>query len=287
MEGGTGRLADPLPAPSVHPDVAFPSLRMRSLRRIPIGTGRERDMDQRQAAVSRARRAIVEAAGAQFATHGYEGTSFSRVAEAMGKPKSAIGYHLFASKESLAGAVVDDQEDRWLRIEAALDRPGALPELVVFLLTAARTVEVCPVAAGAVRLLQDLPRLGLAVERRFDVWGFTREHLAAELALRGVPVAAADLDLAVDVLLSATFGVLSYRSPRAADGDLAERLRALWIPLLAHLGIADADAVVRAARPLDLARVEEGRPDPSEAHLGPARAAARAAAPAPEGRARA
>jgi AcrR family transcriptional regulator len=226
-------------------------------------------MNQRQAAVSRARREIVEAAGAQFAAHGYEGTSFSRVAEAMGKPKSAIGYHLFASKERLAGAVVEDQEDRWLRIEAALDRPGALPELVVFLLTAARTVEVCPVAAGAIRLLQDMPRLGLAVERRFDVWRFTRAHLEAELAVQGVRVA--DLDAVVDVLLSATFGVLSYRSPRAPYGDQLERLRGLWIPLLTQLGLADAEGVVRAARPLDLALVEEGRPDASEAHLGPAR----------------
>ncbi|AJW78109.1 helix-turn-helix domain-containing protein [Clavibacter michiganensis] len=229
-------------------------------------------MNQRQAAVSRARREIVEAAGAQFAAHGYEGTSFSRVAEAMGKPKSAIGYHLFASKERLAGAVVEDQEDRWLRIEAALDQPGALLELVVFLLTAARTVEVCPVAAGAIRLLQDMPRLGLAVERRFDVWRFTRGHLEAELAARGIH--AADLDATVDVLLSATFGVLSYRSPSAPAGDQVERLRSLWIPLLTHLGLPDADAVVRAAHALDLTLVEEGRADAAEAHLGTDRARA-------------
>ncbi|RIJ58040.1 TetR/AcrR family transcriptional regulator, partial [Clavibacter lycopersici] len=234
-------------------------------------------MNQRQAAVSRARREIVEAAGAQFAAHGYEGTSFSRVAEAMGKPKSAIGYHLFTSKERLANAVVEDQEARWLRIEAALDRPGALHELVVFLLTAARTVEVCPVAAGAIRLLQDMPRLGLAVERRFDVWRFTRRHLEAELAVQGVR--AADLEDAVDVLLSATFGVLSFRSPSPPERDLAERLRSLWIPLLTHLGLDDADAIVRAAQPLDLALVEGGRPDASEAHLGTARVGADDAAP--------
>ncbi|ALD11874.1 TetR/AcrR family transcriptional regulator [Clavibacter capsici] len=223
-------------------------------------------MNQRQKAVSRARREIVEAAGAQFATHGYEGTSFSRVAEAMGKPKSAIGYHLFASKERLAGAVVEDQEDRWLRIEAALEDRGPLEDLIVFLLTAARTVEVCPVAAGAIRLLQDMPRLGLAVERRFDVWRFTREHLEAELAVQGVR--APDLDAAVDVLLSATFGVLSYRSPSLDGWDAADRLRSLWIPLLTHLGLEDAAEVVRAAQPIDLARVEEGRPDASEAHVG-------------------
>lgn len=241
-------------------------------------------MNQRQRAVSRQRREIVEAAGAQFAAHGYEGTSFSRVAEAMGKPKSAIGYHLFASKERLASAVVDDQEERWLRIVAALDETGPLEELVVFLLTASRTVAVCPVAAGAVRLLQDMPRLGLAVERRFDVWGFTRDRLEAELAARGIR--AADLDATVDVLLSATFGLLSYRSPRLAGWDALDRLRTLWIPLLSQLGLADAEAVVRDARPIDPARVEEGRPDASEAHLGTARGAADDAS-ADEDRARA
>ncbi|MFT2690103.1 TetR family transcriptional regulator [Clavibacter zhangzhiyongii] len=242
-------------------------------------------MDQRQAAVRRARREIIEAAGAQFAVHGYEGTSFSRVAAAMGKPKSAIGYHLFASKESLAGAVVEDQEERWLRIEAALDERSALRELVVFLLTAARTVEECPVAAGAVRLLWDMPRLGLVVHRRFDMWLFTRDHLEAELAVRGIR--GVDLDQTVDVLLSSTFGVLSYRSPRVAGWDAADRLRTLWIPLLAHLGIADADAVVRSARPLDLAIVEEGRPDAAGSCLGAGCAAAGGAASAGEERARA
>jgi AcrR family transcriptional regulator len=221
-------------------------------------------VNQRQQAVTRARREIVEAAGAQFAAHGYEGTSFSRVAEAMGKPKSAIGYHLFASKERLAGAVVADQEDRWLRIEAELGGPGALPELVVFLLTAARTVEVCPIAAGAVRLQQDMPRLGLAVERRFDVWTFARRHLEAELALQDVR--GVELDAAVDVLLSATFGLLAYRSPQAPDGDLAERLRRLWIPLLAHLGLEGVAEVVRDARPLDLARVESASGSDGDRH---------------------
>jgi AcrR family transcriptional regulator len=229
-------------------------------------------VNQRQAAVHRARREIVAAAGGQFATHGYEGTSFSRVAEAMGKPKSAIGYHLFASKELLAGAVVEDQEARWMRIEAALDESSPLAELVVFLLTAARTVEVCPIAAGAVRLLQDMPRLGLAVDRRFDVWGFVRGRLEAELAGRSAPAVA--LDDAVDVLLSATFGVLSFRSPRAPGMDALERLRTLWIPLLTHIGLADAEVVVRAARPLDLARVEERHGDASEAHPGSPCAAA-------------
>jgi AcrR family transcriptional regulator len=241
-------------------------------------------MNQRQAAVMRARREIVEAAGAQFAAHGYEGTSFSRVAEAMGKPKSAIGYHLFPSKEGLAGAVIEDQEARWLRIEAALDQPGGLHELVVFLLTAARTVEVCPVAAGAIRLQQDLRRLGIATERRFDVWRFTRAHLEAELAVEGVR--AANLDAAVDVLLSATFGVLSFRSPVAAEGDVTDRLRSLWIPLLTHVGLADAAAVVRAAQPLDPAVVEAGRPEVPAAP-GDAARGSRDEPPAEQDRARA
>ncbi len=89
---------------------------------------------------------------------------------------------------------------------------------------------------------------------------------------------AGDLDAVVDVLLSATFGVLSYRSPRLAEHDSAERLRSLWIPLLVGLGIDDADAVVRAARPLDLELVEVVRPDASEAHTGSARGAKAAAA---------
>ena len=59
-------------------------------------------MNQRQLAMEASRRAIIDAAGQQFAAFGYEATTFSRVAEAMGKPKSAIGYHLFPSKKDLA-----------------------------------------------------------------------------------------------------------------------------------------------------------------------------------------
>ncbi|PPF70076.1 TetR/AcrR family transcriptional regulator [Clavibacter michiganensis] len=224
-------------------------------------------MDRRQAAVARARREIVEAAGAQFAAYGYEATSFSRVAEAMGRPKSAIGYHLFASKEALANAVVDEQERRWLRIAAALDGPGALPELVVFLLTAAREVEVRPVAAGAVRLRQEMPRLGLAIAPRFDVEDFVHRRLRTELVMQGVPEPEPDLDAAVDVLLGATLGVLAMGSTRAPRDDAADRLRRLWVPLLAHLGLEGVEAVVRDARPLEL-DLEVVDPAPAASRTG-------------------
>ena len=48
-------------------------------------------MNRRVQAMEASKAAIVEAAGQQFGAFGYEATTFSRVAEAMGKPKSAIG----------------------------------------------------------------------------------------------------------------------------------------------------------------------------------------------------
>ncbi len=66
-------------------------------------------------AVAEKRKAILEAAVATFARHGYHGTNLQRVAAAAGMGKSSL-YHYFPTKEALFAALADEL----LRHEAAL-----------------------------------------------------------------------------------------------------------------------------------------------------------------------
>ncbi|WP_295842224.1 helix-turn-helix domain-containing protein [uncultured Microbacterium sp.] len=200
-------------------------------------------MNRRQQGMAEARRAIIEAAGEQFAIRGYEGASFARVAEAMGRPKSAIGYHQFASKTALAVAVIESQQARWREIEGGLPQPHGLERLAALLLAASLDARSCPVAAGATRLLHELRKQGVEVPDGFDWYGIIAAELDAAARAHGV----ADIpSFAPELLLGATFGV--YETGDIDDAALASRLTSLWVPLLRSFGFLDAeDEVQRAA----------------------------------------
>jgi AcrR family transcriptional regulator len=86
----------------------------------------------------------------------------------MGRPKSAIGYHQFASKAAMAAAVIEAQQNRWGEIEASLDQPHGLERVTALLLATSLDARSCPVAAGATRLLHELRRQDFEVPRGFD-----------------------------------------------------------------------------------------------------------------------
>ncbi|SDD48166.1 TetR/AcrR family transcriptional regulator [Glycomyces harbinensis] len=86
------------------------------------------------------RRALLEAAAAEFIRAGYERASLNRVLQAQGMSKSSF-YHYFASKEALFGAVITDlgrevaealevpsdaalAEDFWAAVGALAERLG-------------------------------------------------------------------------------------------------------------------------------------------------------------------
>lgn len=66
-------------------------------------------------------RAILDAAAAEFARHGFESASFNRIIAAAGISKGAM-YYYFADKADAYGAVLDDVLDRV--VEAVRDLPG-------------------------------------------------------------------------------------------------------------------------------------------------------------------
>jgi AcrR family transcriptional regulator len=61
----------------------------------------------------RSRARILDAAEALFARHGYSGAGIAAISRESGLPPSSI-YWFFASKEELAGAVIERASGRWL-----------------------------------------------------------------------------------------------------------------------------------------------------------------------------
>ncbi|WP_181032827.1 TetR/AcrR family transcriptional regulator [Clavibacter michiganensis] len=220
-------------------------------------------MDNRRAEMLRVRQEIIDAAGALFARLGYEGTTFSRVAREMGRPKSVIGYHLFPSKASLAEAVVSIESARWRLTVEALERaqvPRGVERLLSLVLTCARDVSRRPERAGAVRLRLDLPVLGIEPRDAFDWAGFTRTCLEQEPGLDGAPPA--EVEATTELLLDATFGIVLCHATRQGRCTLDARLATLWTSLLQEAGVPGAAALVArvTASPLLLdiaAEVEE------------------------------
>ncbi|MBT1631569.1 TetR/AcrR family transcriptional regulator [Curtobacterium flaccumfaciens] len=207
-------------------------------------------MNLRQQAREMSREAIIDAAGPQFAAYGYEATSFARVAEAMGKPRSAIGYHIFPSKLMLATSVIERQQAVWRQLEDGLEVVPGIERLVTLLLTSTMQARRSPFAAGAIRLLHELPQAGLEVPREY-VWAdVVREQfrVAALLKDPGEPEVGDD---AVSLMLSATFGLLTASSD-VDEARFEQRLKSLWTPLLHSFGFADAESAVERTEPASL-----------------------------------
>ena len=88
----------------------------------------EGQLGPREARTSARREAIVEAALALFATHGYRGTSIEAVAEKVGISDAGVLYH-FNSKADLLLAVLAHHDARWAEMVTASKALGPAGEL--------------------------------------------------------------------------------------------------------------------------------------------------------------
>jgi AcrR family transcriptional regulator len=207
----------------------------------------------------RLRREIVVAAGGLFARLGYEGTTFSRVARAIGRPKSSIGYHLFPSKASLAEAVLTEGDTRWRMTDAALERDGVplgAERLLAMLSSITRDVDLHPERAGALRLLVELParvaehptdEAPLDAVHPLSAIRFARACIAAELAPVRPQQEQAVITLA-DLLVDSTRALVLCHVSAPAATSLGARLGVLWTSLLQLAGVPGAAAIVQRVR---------------------------------------
>lgn len=211
--------------------------------------------NHRQEQKANTRAAILRAAATEFATRGYAGTSIASIAAAMGKPKSAVGHHQFASKQQIAEAIVRQQQETWASMRAEVEQatPPGLGRLLRLLMTAALDAREHPSALAAVRLLADQRANGITLPRSTVPWrAYVAEQFQIDIDAGRIPSDRPAEELARR-LLNASFGVFDAESRGLQAIDTEAALRALWADLLAGVGVTDVDAVLEQVGAVDAA----------------------------------
>ncbi len=190
---------------------------------------------------------IIQASAQEFGAHGYRGTSFASIAESMGRPKSALGYHQFRSKEELAAAVVELQNARWEELRVAVEngvRHG-VPRLLSLLLTAALDARENPLGLAAVRLLLEQQSNQLELPPGAFEWRAWVHAQASEAVRLGQLPGATDAGAATGIILNASLGLFEAENRGLQTADSRRELVTLWRTLLAGLSAADVDGLLR------------------------------------------
>ena len=130
-----GPLSEPIPPKSSRP--AFSPARCHCSHLRPRGAGRRwRIVTKPNCPGTVARTSATDLRRRRWTWGGYEATSFSRTARAMGRPKSAMGYHYSPSRAVLTAAIVQPQQQRWIAIEKQPDLEPHCEFLTTLLLNA-------------------------------------------------------------------------------------------------------------------------------------------------------
>jgi AcrR family transcriptional regulator len=198
--------------------------------------------DQRR----RTRDAILAAAGAEVAEHGYEGTSYQAVAARAGVTKSLVSYH-FATKADIARAILDlaYATGSFARTPRVPDAP--LEELTVAVVLVASQTVMDPIARAALRLQRERDVIEIEVPPPWVGW-VKRVGGCLDRAIE-LGVLPAEVDVAFEArLLVAQYIGLRELSQAFDERELfVERAIRGTVDLLRALG-ADPGALDRARR---------------------------------------
>ncbi|MFB2599442.1 TetR family transcriptional regulator [Herbiconiux sp. P17] len=222
-------------------------------------------MSIRQEQKAETRAQIMAAAATEFAAHGFAGATFASIAAAMGKPKSALGYHQFRSKQEIASAIVAEQYSRWALFREVIDRsvPAGLPRLLSFILTVALDARADPRGRAAIRLLLERDSSGVSEAVPAFRW---RDLSTADVedAVRlgqlpggsspdATPQGASSPDATSPeavggMILTCGLGLFEAENHGVQPVDTEAALRALWRNLLTGAGAVDPEGILAATR---------------------------------------
>ncbi|WP_411083004.1 TetR family transcriptional regulator [Streptomyces sp. cmx-18-6] len=187
----------------------------------------------RQERAVRTRRALLEAAAAEFDRHGYDGTSLSRVCRTAGITIGALTFH-FASKAELADAVQSQgQSITRTALENLPDHPApALHQAIDLMLELARLLEAVPTVRSAARLSRERPKPDLAWTAS---WAVLAQDLFEDAYLDGQLSAAVRPASLMSLSMYLTIGVecrarADQEDPRPGDRgpNAVDELRQVW-----------------------------------------------------------
>ncbi|CAL9623357.1 A-factor receptor protein [Streptomyces sp. enrichment culture] len=179
----------------------------------------------------RTRRLLLQAAAAEFADNGYEGTSFARICALAGISMGALTFH-FPTKGRLAEAVHEQGCDAaGAAVEQVFSQQGsALRGVVEATLCLARLLEKEPLVRAAARLARELPG---SADGWCRVWHPTVCRLLHRAAATGELRPDADREVVLQLVAHLVAGTEWYvraRSswPDGTTGTADEQLARIW-----------------------------------------------------------
>lgn len=187
--------------------------------------------------------ALLDAAAAEFAAHGFEAASFSRIIERAGTSKGAI-YYYFEDKADLYATVVRDAVLRFVAYcgppEAVTDVPSFWESIRRLSGASIRYYRKDPHIAG---LIRSLGRDGLSVAPVAEIRAMTGAWFTA-LVTSGQAVGAVRTDLPLALMLGIGVGVSD-----GFDLWLADHAEHLSDPEIDALALQITDLYRRMATP--------------------------------------
>ncbi|WP_158609704.1 ScbR family autoregulator-binding transcription factor [Cellulomonas triticagri] len=185
-----------------------------------------------QARAVATRRAIVEAASAEFIEHGFAGASIADIAARAGVTKGSMYFH-FKSKDLLAQAVIERQREANAELQSRFAGTdlSALAVLVSMVRVLGELMRQDVVVLAAMRLAVEVPS-GDDRGPTYDAWGAPTREVIVQAVAQGDLRETVDPDVLSRFLVAAFTGLqtASFASSRLVD--LPERLREMWGLLL-------------------------------------------------------
>ncbi|WP_434992000.1 ScbR family autoregulator-binding transcription factor [Arthrobacter sp. Ld5] len=213
---------------------------------------------RQQARARSTRSAIIHAAAGVFEEHGYGNTSLAAVATAAQVTKGALYFH-FASKDSLAMAVIEEQHAIASADGARAEALG-LPALeTIVLICRGFTLQLIEhsVMRAGIRLTFEASAFGHDVRRPYLDWVTRFGDLARSAQQDGDLRADLDADAFARMVVGSYTGVQMVSNVLTGRADVVERLADLWGMLLP--GVLGADR--RARVPELVALFRDGPPE--------------------------
>jgi len=200
----------------------------------------------------RTRQLIIERTAAVFDTQGFAAATLNQLVAATGLTRGAFYFH-FDSKDALAEAIVQTQQERWLPIveEVIRNEPHPLRRLIAITFSSGTMFQSDVVMRAGSRLMAERSLIRRELWESYPWWLHAVEQLLAEAAdeldvdpnlatdawpprdeiPEGVPPGIA----ALSENLVATWIGLQQQATATGRNDFAERLRVSWLATLPWL----------------------------------------------------
>jgi AcrR family transcriptional regulator len=191
------------------------------------------------------RRSLLEAAAQLFDEKGYVGTSISDISAESGRTSGSIYFH-YASKESLARAIVEEHFATWPQLISryANARIPALEKLVGLSFDVARAFRDDVIVRAGARLWAERKAIDGPLPTPFLGWIKAVAVLLEEAARNGELAPGLRPEVTAHSIVCAFFGLHTVSDALDGRHDIESRLHELWLLLLAALQAAPEPAAL-------------------------------------------